>query len=121
MREKNSVKMKINKTHVGKSNAKMRIVIIALAALIYLIPGSARAAVRIEKHQPVSLIIETFDHQNIFDDSSSDIYISNNDESSSEGESSSKDESTSKDEKNGKSSSKDEKNDEEEDDDDWEA
>lgn len=97
--------MKINRARVRKSDTQVGLlfIIIALSAFIYLIPGSAHAAIRDIKHQPVSLIIETFAHQNIFDDSSSDIYISKNDESSSEGE----------------SSSEDEENDEE--DDDWEA
>lgn len=93
--------MKINQTRVCKSNAQVRIlfVIIALAALIYLIPGNARAAMRIVKHQPVPLIIETFAYRNLYDDLSSDIYMSQSDESSSD----------------------DEENDDEEEDDDWEA
>jgi hypothetical protein len=97
--------MEINQTHICKSNTQVRLLffIIALASIIYLIPSSGLAAIRDIKHQPVSLIIEVFTHHNIFDDSSSDIYISKNDESSSEGESSSEDE------------------EDDEDDDDWEA
>lgn len=78
--------MKINQTRICKSDTQVRLffIVIALAALIYLIPDSARATMRIVKHQPVSLIIETFAQQNIFDDSSSDIRISQNDESTSD-------------------------------------
>ena len=73
--------------------------IIALAALIYLIPGNARTAMRIVKHHPVSLIIETSAYRNLYDDLNSDIYMSQSDESSSD----------------------DEENDDDEEDDDWEA
>jgi len=55
-----------------------------MAAVLYFNPGSARANIQVLKHQCVSFIIETSAYRNLYDDLSSDICISQNDESSSE-------------------------------------
>lgn len=78
--------MKINQTRVRKSDTQVRllIIIIAVSALIFLIPGSVRATIRIVKHQRVLLIVETSAYRNLYDDLSTDIYMSQSDESSSD-------------------------------------